>query len=425
VVDRRDFLKYAGLGIVAFAAGTGVGYVSKPTKIVTPSGGGVKKKIKAAWIYVGPIGDYGWTHAHDVGRREAAAKYPWLETSYVENIDEAKTAGAIEEFISQGYKVIFTTSFDHMNPTYEEAAKHPDIMFFHCSGYKRRPNMGTYFADLYQVYYLNGLIAGALTSSNKIGYVAAHLTPEVIRHINAFTIGINEINSNAKVYVIEIGAWYAPDKAQEAASTLVDQIGSDVLAFTEDSPSTIQFAESYYKQKGKLIPVFSHYSPMYSYGKDVVVSGQVVRWGLIYEDILAKVYSGYYTTKNLENVDYWWLLNTGAVDMGAQSYDDHLWINPKFIDKLSGILVKEKYTGKSMSLLDLVKFRYNQMKDRNMTFDPFTGPLKGRWWSPTSGKVLGKTYSAGETVIVPSGVRLGHDDLWGMGWFLNNVVVQK
>jgi len=441
MVDRRDFLKYTGLGIVAFALGAGVGYTLKPTGVgegaktvtvtktqkftetVTQTVTGAEK-LKAAWIYVGPISDYGWTHAHDIGRKEAETAFPWLETSYVENIDEAKTRGAIEQFISEGYKVIFTTSFDHMNPTFEAAKDHSDIVFFHCSGYKRRDNMGTYFADLYQAYYLNGLMAGALTKTNKIGYVAAHLTPEVIRHINAFAIGIKEVNPDAKVYVIKIGAWYAPDKAREAAATLVENY-CDVLAFTEDSPSTIQFAQSYYEDTGKLIPVFSHYSPMYEYGKDVVVSGQVVRWGKIYIDILSKVYSGFYTTKNLKDVDYWWLLDTGAVDVGAKTYDDQLWINSKFKTKFDGFTVTEKYTGSSMSLTELIEYRYSQMKDRNMVFDPFTGPLSGTWYLSEGGTVLGKEYSPGDPVEIPKGVRLGHDDLWGMGWFVDNVIIQS
>ena len=164
---------------------------------------------------------------------------------------------------------------------------------------------------------------------------------------------------------------------------------------------------------------------MYTYGKDVVVTGQVVRWGLIYNDILAKVYSGLYTTKNLENVDYWWLLSQDAVDMGAKSYEDHFWINPKFEDTIKGITVTEKYTGQTMSLMDLLKLRYKEMKDRNMTFDPFTGPLHGKWWLGSGGTVLGEKYSTGEAVEIPKGVRLGHDDLWNMGWFLDNVVIQE
>ena len=164
---------------------------------------------------------------------------------------------------------------------------------------------------------------------------------------------------------------------------------------------------------------------MYSYGKDVVPSGQVVRWGPLYKDILAKVYSGLYTTKNLENVDYWYLLDTGAVDVGAQSYDDSLWISPEYKSVFTGTSVTDKLTGETMSLMDLIERRYYQMKDVNMAFDPFTGPLRGRWWLGSGGTVLGRDYSNGDVVEVPAGIRLGHDDLWNMGWFLENVVVQE
>jgi len=397
---RRDFLKMAGALIVGLAVGGGIGYSlapkQAPTKPLKPAPPVTKEKtIKAAWIYVGPISDYGWSHAHEIGRRECEKTFSWLESICVENITREKTTGTIEELISKGYTVIFTTSFDHMEPTYLMAQKYPDIMFFHCSGYKRRANMATYFADLYQCYYINGLIAGALTKTNKIGYVAAHLIPEVIRHINAFTIGINEVNPKAKVYVIEIGQWYYPKGAREAASTLVEQIGVDVLAFTEDSPATIQYAEELYKEKKKLVPVFSHYSPMYNYGPDVVVSGQVAWWAAIYKDILSKVYAGMYTPHNLENVDYWWLLSEGAVDVGMTSYhpSNPPEINSKFLPILSNITIREKYTGEVMSVVDLVKLRYNQMKNGNIDFDPFTGPLKGKWWLGEGGECLGKKYS--------------------------------
>jgi simple sugar transport system substrate-binding protein len=423
--SRRDFLKYSLVGVGGFLVGAGAGWTLKPaeTKIITEKP--EEKVLKAAWIYVGPIGDYGWTHAHNVGRLEAEEAFPWLETDYTENIDEAKTEGAIQEFIDRGFKVIFTTSFDHMNPTYRSAEQNPNIIFFHCSGYKRRSNMGTYFADLYQSYYLNGLMAGGLTKTNKIGYVAAHLIPEVIRHINSFAIGATEINPNVTVYVIEIGAWYAPDKAREAASTLVEQMGVDVLAFTEDTPSTIEYAQSLYEERGQIVPVFSHYSPMYQYGKDVVPSGQLVRWGPLYKDILSKVYSGLYTTTNLENVDYWYLLDSNAVDVGAETYDDNMWVNPKFKSEFANKSVVDTLTGEQVSLLELITSRYNAMKDPNLAYDPFTGPLEGRWWLGSGGSVLGKNISKGEAVKIPPGVRLGHDDLWNMGWFLNNVVVQE
>ena len=412
------------------------------------------KKIKAAWIYVGPVGDFGWSYMHELGRAVVASLYKdWLETTYVESVSEAALKETIETLIAKGYNVIFTTSFEFMDGTLEEAKKHPDVMFFHCSGYKRWTNMATYFADLYQVYYLNGLIAGALTRTGKIGYVAAFTIPEVVRHINAFAIGAKEVGEqlgkDIKVYVIEIGAWFAPDRATEAARTLVTQYGVDVIAYTEDSTAIIQFAESWTKEHPEHpVYVFSHYSPGYVYGPDVVVSGQLVRWEVIYADILAKIKAGILTPYNLKNVDYWYLLNTGAVDLGCHVFNNGtvMRINPKFIPMLKEIKVKDKLTGETLSVYDLVMKRYYQMKFapleqplqgqaithkyENVTFidimvgkkhklkyriapifDPFTGPLTGYMKDNPEVKVK-----------IPEGVILGHDDLWNMQWFVDWVV---
>ena len=149
--------------------------------------------------------------------------------------------------------MIFTTSFEFMDGTIAAGKKYPDVLFFHCSGYKRRANVGTYFADLYQIYYLNGLIAGALTKTGNIGYVAAYTIPEVVRHINAFAIGAKEVGEqlgkNIRVYVIEIGSWFDPTKAREAARTLVEQYNVDVLAYTEDSTAIVQYAQELYNTR--------------------------------------------------------------------------------------------------------------------------------------------------------------------------------
>ena len=137
------------------------------------------KKLKAGFVYVGPVGDYGWSHAHDMGRKFAEQQLPWLETVYIESVAEADSARIIDRFV-QGEKVdvVFTTSFGYMEDTLKAGKKYPDQKFMHCSGFKQSANVGTYFADLYQTYYLNGLMAGALTQTNKIGYVAAFPIPE-------------------------------------------------------------------------------------------------------------------------------------------------------------------------------------------------------------------------------------------------------
>ncbi len=438
------------VGAGAFYAGLMMGQGQAPTEKVekyTPP-----EKIKAAWIYVGPIGDFGWSYMHDVGRKVVAKLYKdWLETTYVESVSEDQLPQTIDSLVSKGYNVIFTTSFEFMDKTIEKGQEYPNVMFFHCSGYKRRENVGTYFADLYQVYYLNGLIAGALTKTGHIGYVAAYTIPEVVRHINAFAIGAKEVGEqlgkDIKVHVLEIGSWFNPQAARSAAETLWRDYDVDVLAYTEDSTAILELGEE--KTLGWMngtydhpLYVFSHYSPGWIYGKHAVVSGQIVRWEVIYADILAKVKAGIYTPHNLENVDYWYLLNTGAVELGAWVFDNGtvMYINPEIAPILKNITVTDKLTGRKMSVYDLVMLRYEQMKGAYMLtplqltvpthvfenvpsisidgksyqiaapFDPFTGPLSGY-----------KKENPSEKVTVAAGKRLSHDDLWSMDWFLDYV----
>jgi len=400
-------------------------YTAPPPGPTTPK----VEYTKAAWIYVGPILDYGWTHAHDVGRRYVDALYPWLETYYVESVKEADCPSVIDQLVAQGYTIIFTTSFGFMDATLDAAKKYPNVIFFHCSGYKRWDNMGTYFAEFYQLYYLNGLMAGALTKTGKVGYVAAHPIPEVIRHINAFAIGFAEVAEQRyargelpnppEVHVVWIHAWYDPTKAREAAETLIAE-GCDVLAFTEDSPTVVTVCEEYYR-RGHPVYTFAHYSPMYAYGPDVVVSGQLVHWEVIYQDIITKVALGIYTPHNLRNVDYWWMLHEGAVELGC-NYS--MPINPKFEAPLKSVWAIDKVSGQNMTVYDLVFLRLEQMRSypahvqvaaENGTlmwitppvpFDPFMGPL----------------YDQDGNLRVPAGERLGHDELWTMMWFVKWVV---
>jgi basic membrane protein A len=329
-----------------------------------------ERKLKAGFIYVGPIGDYGWSHAHNEGRLYVESKFPWLETIYAEAVPEADVERFLDRFIlEENCDVVFTTSFGFMDGTIAAAAKYPDKIFFHNSGYKRAPNSGTYFIDFYQLYYLNGLMAGALTKSGKVGYVGAHPIPEVVRHINAFTLGVREVNPQATVDVRWLFAWYDPAKAREAAEALI-ATGVDALAFTEDSPTVLQVGQEY-TEKGQPIYTFSHYSPMEEFGPDSSVSGQLVDWGIQYEDILTKVYLGIYTNTNLENVDYWWLMREKGAILGGSF--DHV-INPKFVDALRAVSVTDPLLGQ-MSVYDLVMKRVEQMTDPAMLFDPFTGPI--------------------------------------------------
>jgi simple sugar transport system substrate-binding protein len=364
--------------------------------------------LKACFIYVGPIGDIGWTNAHDVGRRYVDDKYDWLETAYAESVPEADSERFIDRFVvEENCDVVFTTSFGFMDPTLSAAQKYPDNYFFHVSGYKRAPNMGTLMADFYQLYYLNGLMAGALTKSGKVGYVAAHPIPELVRHINAFTLGVREANPDATVEVNWIFEWYDPAKAREAAEALIAN-GVDVLAFTEDTATVVQVAEEY-TAKGQPVYSFGHYSPMGQFGPNSMISGQLVDWGILYEDILTKIYLGIYTTQNLESVDYWGLLS-GGPNLGAPSSvelggDFGVPINPIFEDELKAFMLNDPLLG-NISVYDLVFARIAQMKDSAVLFDPFTGPINDQ---------------SGALKIQP-GQRLTVFELNTIDWFVEGVI---
>ena len=354
------------------------------------------KKLKAGFVYVGPVGDYGWSHAHDVGRKFAESQLPWFESVFIESVAESDSSRIIDRFVQdEKVDVVFTTSFGYMDDTIKAGQKYPDKKFMHCSGFKQLPNVGTYFADLYQTYYLNGLMAGALTKTDKIGYVGAFPIPEVIRHINAFALGIKAVNPKAEVHVKWIYAWYGPDKAREAAEALIAE-GCDNLAFTEDTPAVIEVGQEH-TEKGRQIYTYSHYSPMQQYGKDSVVSGQLVDWGVMYVKILQDMYNGTW-----KNHDEWWLIAEKAVILGG-SFDDT--INPKFEGDLKMKMFETADFGK-ISAYDLVVKRYEQMQKGTEAFDPFTGPI-----NDNTGKLQ-----------IKEGQRASKGDLLSIMYYVDGVV---
>ncbi|MBU8910187.1 MAG: BMP family ABC transporter substrate-binding protein [Desulfobacterales bacterium] len=353
------------------------------------------KKLKAGFIYVGPVGDYGWSHAHDLGRKFAEKKFPWLETIFVESVAEADSARIIDRLIQQQKcDVVFTTSFGFMDDTIKAGARYPDKLFMHCSGFKRSDNVGTYFGDLYQMYYLNGIMAGALTKTDKVGYVAAFPIPELVRHIDAYALGIKAANPNAKLHIKWIYAWYGPDKAKEAAEALIAE-GCDTLAFTEDTPAVIEVGQSH-SEKGKQIYTFSHYSAMQPYGVDSVVSGQFMDWGGMYVKILGDIYN-----KTWNNKDLWWLAKEKAAILGGNETEI---INPKFVPALKQAMLDTKEFGK-ISAYDLVVKRYEQMKQGVDVFDPFTGPI-----SDNKGNLK-----------IKAGEKASKDDLLSIMYYVDNV----
>jgi simple sugar transport system substrate-binding protein len=353
-----------------------------------------QENVRAGFIYVGPVGDFGWTYSHDQGRQAVDARFDWLETFYVESVAEGEVESFIDQLVRQGANVIFTTSFGYGDGTLAAAQRYPEVIFGHATGFQRAPNMMTYIAEFYQAYYLNGLMAGALTESNTIGYVGAFPIPEVKRHLNAFVLGVREVNPEAEVDVRWIGDWYNPAAANEATQALIAG-GADVFAFSEDSPTVIQVAA----ERG--LPSFSHYSPMYDFAPEYVISGQLANWEAIYADFLEKVHTGEYTAQNLEDVNYWWLLGENAVEAGATH---GMLINPVFEERLQEVTVDDPELGE-VSVYDLVMARLAAMNAAEPAFDPFEGPITDRQGN----------------LVVPEGVRLNQQELEAIEWAVEGV----
>ncbi len=360
-----------------------------------------KTSVKAGFIYVGPIGDFGWSHAHEQGRLYIDEKFPWLETVYFESVAEADCERYIDRLITEeACDIVFTTSFGFMDPTITSGEKYGDEVFFHCSGFLRRENVGTYFADFYQLYYLNGLMAGALTKTDKVGYVGAYPLPEVVRHINAFTLGVREVNPEATVSVRWIYSWYDPTSAREAAEALIAE-GCDALAFTEDSPTVLQVGQEH-TEAGNQIYTFSHYSPMQTFAPDSCVSGQLVHWETLYEDIIVRYFLGVHNSTNLSDVDYLYNLRLGGAELGGEF---GVPINPTFVSELTSITVEDPILGEE-DVYDLVMYRLDQMSAPLVSFDPFSGPIKDQ----------------DGVVRIPEGTQGTYADLWTIDWFVEGVI---
>jgi basic membrane protein A and related proteins len=351
--------------------------------------------LRITFIYVGPVGDAGWTYAHDLGRQAMQEEFgDQVETVYVESVPEADVEAYIDQLVADGANVIFVTSFGYGDGTLMAAERYPDVIFGHATGIERAPNVMTYIAEMYQSYYINGLIAGALTQSGTIGYVAAFPIPEVKRHINAFAIGAKEVNPDAVVAVRWLNAWFDPAGAQEATEALIAE-GADVFAFTEDTPAVIQTAGA------RGYPSFSHYASMYEFSPETVASGQLSNWDTIYIDFIGKVLDGTYTSENLADLDYIWRMGEGATTAEARP---GMVVNPVYEEALRAVTVSDPELGE-LSVYDLVMARIEAMSSVEPAFEPFTGPL-----SDCAGSAV---YEEGQVATI--------GELFSLQWAADNV----
>ena len=313
---KRTALRAAALaGLLATVAMAGCGKKAEttaaaPTATPTPAtaaSAAVPKPepLKIAFAYVGPVGDGGWTFAHDAGRKAVEAEFgDRVKTSFVENVPEAADAErVIRQMVSEGNKLVFGTTFGYMDPMMKVAADHKDVKFEHGTGFKTADNMRTYDSRTYEGAYLAGIIAGASTKSNTLGVVGSIPIPEVIRNINSFTLGAQSMNPKIRTKVVWIGKWFDPPKEGEAAQSLINQ-GADVLFQNTDSSAVLQTAE-----KNKKL-AFGWDSDMSSYAKDAHLGSAIIDWGPYYKQAVKQALDGTWKTQQA-----WWGVKEGAIDM--------------------------------------------------------------------------------------------------------------
>lgn len=328
-----------------------------------------EEKIKVAMILIGPKNDGGWSQAHYEGLMYLKDHDPNVEVAYSESVSEGAPAEKVlRDYCSQGYKVIFGTSFGFMKPMVNVSKDYPDVVFEHCSGYKTTENMGTYFGRMYQPDYLSGLVAGMMTKTNYIGFVAPFSTPEVVREIDSFTIGVREVNPKAEVHVVWLNTWFDPTKETNAAKTFIAN-GADIIVSGMDSPASLKEAQ----EEG--VYGIGYDKDMAKFAPKAVLTSRVWHWGVFYTKCLKEVENGTW-----KPTQYWGGMDEGIVDLAP-----------------FGPMVPQ-------NVKDYVLKREQEIKDGK--FKVFAGPI----------------YDQEGNLKVPEGQELSDADKLELQWFVKGVV---
>lgn len=324
---------------------------------------------KVGFVYVGPIGDHGWTYRHDIGRLAIDKAFgEQVKTTFVESVSEGADAErVIRQLASSGHNLIFTTSFGYMNPTIKVAKQFADVKFEHATGYKRAKNVSTYMARFYEGRYVAGLVAGKMTKSNTIGYIGSFPIPEVVRGINAFTLALRKVNPDATVKVVWVNSWYDPGKEGDAAKTLIDQ-GADVILQHTDSPAPLQVAE----KRG--VYGVGQASDMAKFAPKAQLTAIIDNWDGYYVQRTKDVIEGTWESK-----DTWGGFDSGMVEMAPFNE-----------------VIPADTIASAKAAIEAIKS--GELK-------PFTGPIKDQ-----SGKV-----------VVAEGVSMPDSDLLKMNWYVEGV----
>jgi basic membrane protein A len=327
------------------------------------------EKLKVGFVYVGPVGDFGYTYQHEVGRRALQkALNDKVETTYLENVSEGPDAErAIEQLARAGNKLIFTTSFGFMDATVKVAKKYPTVFFEHATGYKRLPNLATYAARFYEGRYIQGQIAAKMSKSGVIGYIVSFPIPEVISGINSTMLGAQSVNPNMKVKIIWVNSWFDPPKEADAAKALIDQ-GADILTQHTDSPAAMQIAE----QRG--IHAFGQSSDMIKFGPHAQLTADTDYWGGYYIQRAKLVLEGKWKSE-----DTW-----GGID--------------------SGMVVMAPYTNMPDDVKEMAMKTEEAIKTHAL--HPFKCPI---------------TDQDGKTVECKGGNHLADEQILGMNWYVKGI----
>jgi len=307
-LQKRSLLKAVALTAVASAALVGCGKKEEPAPAPAASAAAKPAPLKIAFAYVGPVGDGGWTFAHDNGRKALEKEFgDKISTSFVENVPESADAERVlRDMAGQGNKLIFGTTFGYMEPMLKVAADNKELKFEHATGYKQADNMRTYDSRTYEGAYMAGVIAGKMTKTNTLGVVASIPIPEVIRNINSFTLGAQSSNPKVKTKVVWVNGWFDPPKETEAATSLING-GADVLFQNTDSPAVLKTAEA----KGKR--AFGWDSDMTAYGPKAHLASAVINWGPYYIKATKEALDG--SWKAGAGAHSWWGVKEGAIDI--------------------------------------------------------------------------------------------------------------
>jgi basic membrane protein A len=371
---KRKMLKI--LSAVTCSALLLVGCGSSTTKSTTDSGKETKtseasdEKLKVGFIYVGSASDGGYSNSHDNGRKYLEENVPNVETIVKESVPEGQEVEKVAtDMIDQGAKIIFANSFGYMDYIEKVSKEYPDVKFFHCSGYKTTENMSTYFGRGYQARYLTGIVAGMKTKNNSIGYVSSFPIPEVIRAINAFTLGAQSVNPNAVVKVTWTNTWYDPAKEKEAAISLLDQ-GVDIIGQYQDTTAAQQAAE----ERGAF--AIGSDLDMSASAPNANMTSAVWNWGPYYVQAVQSVIDGTFKSEN-----YWGGLDTGVPDIAPLTKNAPEGAQAK-VDEARAKMVSKSwdvFTGPIKDQSGAIKIAEGQtMTDKELlSFDWFVQGVEG------------------------------------------------